>query len=75
MHGFGSAITIRNKEDETPGQLAQRMGYSQLSDYLDPLIQAQREAENHHCKCNDWLYTVLRPAQEFLFIWRRHHCR
>jgi hypothetical protein len=23
----------------------------------------------------DWVFTVLRPAQEFSLIWRRHHCR
>jgi hypothetical protein len=22
----------------------------------------------------DWLFTVLRPAQEFSYMWRRHHC-
>jgi hypothetical protein len=23
----------------------------------------------------DWLFTVLRPAQEYYITWRRHHCR
>ncbi|XP_062615925.1 phosphoinositide 3-kinase adapter protein 1-like isoform X2 [Saccostrea cucullata] len=36
--GFDSAITTRNKQNETPYKLAQRLGYPQLSKDLDPLM-------------------------------------
>lgn len=37
LKGFNEALTIRNKDGDTPGTLARKMGYKQLSSDLDPL--------------------------------------
>ena len=42
--------TKRNRDSETPSRMAKRMGFTQLSSDLGPVMQASQENPNNTCK-------------------------
>lgn len=46
--GYDEALTISNKDGDTPSTLAKKMGYEQLSADLDPL-EALKKSPGDQC--------------------------